>query len=520
VVICVRVSTEGQERDGTSLDSQQRACHEFAIASGWQVVECVRDTASGYTLDRAGIERQRSLIRQGAADVVVAHAVDRLSRNQNHIGVLFDEFQGNGVKLEFVTERFEDTAVGRFILAARAFIAEVEREKIVERTTRGKTERARSGRIPQATGRGIYGYHYDPVSGRRLLHPEQAPVVRRIFAEVLAGTPIINFANRLNGEGVRALQGGLWHPATLHHMLRNETYTGRTVYRRTVAKLLREPGTGRKRRKVEQRDPSEWIEIDGATPPIVDRTTFEAVQALLDNPERLRQGRRVYDYLLAGRVRCLACGRAMVGQTLQQRYRYYRCRSAFAGPRHDRCPTLYVRAEDLEREVRREIADALASPERIAAEYQRLGSPTGAGSNEDLERQIARLDDQKRRLVKLYQLGEVDDSYFESEARALRARREVLVEQVARVPATSAPPSMAQLQAACAVLRAWVEQADGDAMVLLASALQLVVHAEAERVEVDGVLPDDLTDYATACSDAHVRAMVGSMLRVPFTIRI
>ena len=71
--------------------------------------------------------------------------------------------------------------VGRFILAARAFIAEVEREKIAERTMRGKEERARSGRIPQAFGRGWYGYTYNPDTGRREIEPFQAALVRRIF---------------------------------------------------------------------------------------------------------------------------------------------------------------------------------------------------------------------------------------------------------------------------------------------------------------------------------------------------
>src|ERR671937_388037 len=117
--------------------------------------------------ERDGMDELRRLLREGAADVVVAYAVDRLSRNQNHIGVLFDEVQRAGARLEFVTEKFEDTAVGRFILAARAFIAEVEREKIVERTTRGRVERARSGRLPGGTGRGCYGYVYNPTTGRR-----------------------------------------------------------------------------------------------------------------------------------------------------------------------------------------------------------------------------------------------------------------------------------------------------------------------------------------------------------------
>src|SRR5205814_1170914 len=106
---------------------------------------------SGYSLERPGIERARELLRAGAVDDVIVYAVDRLSRHQNHIGVLFADIQDADAELCCVTEPFEDTAVGRFILAARAFAAEVEREKISERTKRGKAERARSGRIPQGT---------------------------------------------------------------------------------------------------------------------------------------------------------------------------------------------------------------------------------------------------------------------------------------------------------------------------------------------------------------------------------
>ncbi|GAB4332018.1 MAG: hypothetical protein Kow0010_17720 [Dehalococcoidia bacterium] len=34
--------------------------------------------------------------------------------------MLFDEAEGWGVKFEFVTERFEDTAIGRFHLSVRS----------------------------------------------------------------------------------------------------------------------------------------------------------------------------------------------------------------------------------------------------------------------------------------------------------------------------------------------------------------------------------------------------------------
>ncbi len=107
-----RVSTDAQERDGTFLDTQERECEEFAQTKGWTVVESIRDTASGYTLDRPGIERTRQLLWQGEVDVVVAYAVDRLSREQNQTGVLFYEVEQAGATLEFVTEKFEDTASG------------------------------------------------------------------------------------------------------------------------------------------------------------------------------------------------------------------------------------------------------------------------------------------------------------------------------------------------------------------------------------------------------------------------
>ncbi|MGE5597744.1 MAG: recombinase family protein, partial [Hyphomicrobiales bacterium] len=141
-----------------------------------------------------------------------------------HIGVLFDEAEGWGVKFEFVTERFEDTAIGRFILAARAFTAEVEREKIDERTMRGKAERARAGKIPQATGKGIYGYRYNRTTGRREIDLVQAAVVRRVFERLVAGGSIVGIVNELNADGIPTLQGKLWAPPTVFHMLHRETY--------------------------------------------------------------------------------------------------------------------------------------------------------------------------------------------------------------------------------------------------------------------------------------------------------
>lgn len=82
-IVYVRVSTDAQERDGTSLDTQERACLDYARAAGWTVVDLVRDAASGFSLERPGIEAIRAAMRSKTCDVVLAYAVDRLSRHQN-----------------------------------------------------------------------------------------------------------------------------------------------------------------------------------------------------------------------------------------------------------------------------------------------------------------------------------------------------------------------------------------------------------------------------------------------------
>lgn len=63
-----RVSTDAQGRDGTSLDTQERACVAHAQSKVWQIVEFIRDSASGFNLDRPGIDRVRQLLRHVAVE--------------------------------------------------------------------------------------------------------------------------------------------------------------------------------------------------------------------------------------------------------------------------------------------------------------------------------------------------------------------------------------------------------------------------------------------------------------------
>ena len=496
VLIYSRVSTDAQERDGTSLDTQERACVEHAGANGWHVVDRIRDTASGFTLDRPGIERLRQLLRQGAVDVVVAYAVDRLSRNQNQIGVLFDEVERAGARLEFVTEKFEDTAIGRFILAARAFIAEVEREKIAERTMRGKVERARSGRLPQGTGKGCYGYRYDLKAGRREIADEQASNVRLIFEQFINSASCSRIAKELNDKGVPAFGGGSWHPLTVRRILQNETYTGRTIYRRTRVEKRRDLRSGKIGRQVLSQPESEWIEVPGATPALITRETFDRARAILGDPSRRLRGKPLANYRLRGHVRCLVCNTPMVGQAhAGGRYRYYRCRRSYSGPFEGKCDSRYVRVELLERLVLNEVAKVLSRPDRILVEARRLSREgTDSAAIEAVQSELKQVEEQQRRLTRLYVSGAMPEDILAQESAQLSQRRGNL--EAKRVSIEAQPVSSVDLDRlserlpeVAARLRRWVLDAGDEDIALILKALGLQVRVSSKQVQIEGAVP-------------------------------
>lgn len=346
-LIYVRVSTDQQERGGTSLQTQLAACERYCRERGYDV-RVFQDSATGSTLDRPGLTELREALPE--ADVVVAYAVDRLSREQNQIGILFDNFQRHHVRLELVTEAFEDTAVGRFIISARAFVAQVEREKIAERTIRGRVKRAGEGSFV-----GAHPYGYRRVSrGVIEVDEEQAAVVRRIYSLYAQNVGMGAIAKMLNAEGSHTRRGFAWTPKEIRDVLRNETYAGVMTYAR-------------------ERYPDR-------APVIIDRETWDAVQARIRRKAALPGGMtQASPYLLTGILRCGECDGRMVGVTRPTRrgghvwaYRSYECLNYRRGRsqvvnRH--------KADDLEARVLADLENAVGGltplAERRAARLER-----------------------------------------------------------------------------------------------------------------------------------------------------
>jgi len=497
VVIYSRVSTDAQERDGTSLDTQERACIEYAQAKGWIEVETVRDTASGSDLDRPGVERVRQLLDRGLVDVVLAYAVDRLSRNQIHIAVLLDDIERADATLEFVTEDFQNTPVGRLILNVRAFAGEVEREKIAERTMRGKLERARAGKLPQGTGKGCYGYRYNSETGRREKDSFQAVIVQRIFQRYIESQSFSRVSNELNEAGVPAFLGGQWYPLTIRRILMNETYTGRVTYRKTKRlKLRRVNGQGPISKVVDQPQ-KEWVLVKGSTPRIINEELWQRVQEILNDPERTRLRSTSRHYALRGRLKCGICGSAMVGQTLTPKgkpYKYYRCRHVYDKNSSKRCTAKYVDGIRLEEAVWTEMKGVLTNPGIVLQELRRTTVEEENNDEEErVERALADLNLQEKRLVDLYTIGGITAAAVSEKSNDLSKQRKILETQLSAVQ-TSLKPSfdninLDDLQRVCEGVAEWVDRADEEDRRLALDALGVSISATKGSVAMSGMLP-------------------------------
>jgi len=230
-----RVSTDPQENN-SSLDEQEAAIREYCEEHGYIIGKIWREVASGYQYrERKDLTEMRQRYREGKIQGVVIRTLDRLSRNQTHVAVLMEEMEYHGVTLHGVKEAIDDSPIGKFVTAALALVAEMEREKIMDRTNTGRINKAKEGNVPPV-GRVPYGrrWVFTQVNDK-LVHDhielveEEADVLRKAAEEYADGISLNSIVAKLNEDGVPSATGGIWHNGSLLRLLTDPRITGRNL---------------------------------------------------------------------------------------------------------------------------------------------------------------------------------------------------------------------------------------------------------------------------------------------------
>lgn len=204
VLAYLRVSTDAQGDSGLGLDAQRAAIEQQAVRRGWNVVEWITDTASGKSLDRAGIQEAIARLENGGPKVLVAAKLDRLSRSAIDFLSLVKRAQENGWALIMLDPSVDMTdPMGRFTAGILAQVAELEREMISKRTIEALARaRARGTRLGRPSA----------------LAPE---IAGRIESMREQGMTLRAIAETLNIEGIPTpTRRGRWWPASVSQALR------------------------------------------------------------------------------------------------------------------------------------------------------------------------------------------------------------------------------------------------------------------------------------------------------------
>ncbi len=190
------------------------------------------------------------------------------------------------------------------------------------------------------------------------IDPLHAETVRLIYRLALHGDGakgqmgVKNIVSHLNRNRIFTRDGGRWGIGQVHRILTRRTYMGEHEFN--------------KRAKSKELKPiSEIVAVP--VPPLIDRETFDAVQALLKarhptvTPSAIISG----PTMLTGLIHCAKCGGAMTIRTGKGgRYRYYACSmKARQGP--TACEGMAVPMDKLDDLVASHLEDRLLQPERL-----------------------------------------------------------------------------------------------------------------------------------------------------------
>jgi site-specific DNA recombinase len=403
--IYARVSTEDQEREGTSLGSQVEACLNKARGLGYEIPQelIFTETFSGLTLNRPELTELRAKARDRDLDVVIVHTPDRLSRVGEDILSLAKELKIDGVKLLFVNEQWEDTLNGKLVGFMLGWASEFEAAQIRERTTRGKLAKAKQGKQP--CGRAAYGYRLE--DGEHKIEQEEAEVIRTVFDWLATdGMSLRAIQLRLNRLGILTKEGkSWWQRATLYRIVRDPIYTGRWYYN----KRMNAPAKIKKGTMVQVLKPREqWIPVQ--VPAIISEQTFEAAQRQLERNRRLCKRNTKRDYLLTGLLVCGKCGLNLNARTVKTRA-YYCCNSKLGTITPNICPSKYIHGPKLEEAVWETISRLLGQPELILEQLQNPKRNPVAHIEANLDRvcqSLAGKTTEADRMLDAYKIGAID----------------------------------------------------------------------------------------------------------------
>jgi len=263
---------------------------------GWKYAGVYADEAcTGTKATRPEFQRMLEDCRAGKLNIIVTKSVSRFARNTVTLLLVLRELRELGVAVFFEKENvWSNSGEGELMVTILASYAQEESRSVSENCKWRIRKRFAEG-DPFCLNF-LYGYRIE--NGALHVIPDEAEIVRGIFADFLAGMGVDTILKKLRAQGVKMGRN------CLKGILRNEKFTGDLLLQKTyIADHLT-------KRKVVNRGQLPMYHVEGNHEAIIDKETFERAQAEIAERHKKYHPSTAPKppYPFTGMIRCGICG--------------------------------------------------------------------------------------------------------------------------------------------------------------------------------------------------------------------
>ncbi len=431
---------DNMDSESNSIQNQKKILQKAAKEKGYtDTLFFVDDGITGTTMNRPGFQKMLRAIEAGYISAVFVKDLSRLGRNYIEVGRLTEEyFPLHDVRLVAVSDGV-DSDEGEDDFTPFKNIMNEYYAKDISKKRRIVNKMKGNAGIPLSPP--PYGYIKNPDDPRFwVVEPEAAAVVRRIYQMTLDGYGLAEIAAALGADGIvnptyywrsrgvnrsgskSTVEPTKWGHTTVKKILTLQEYCGDVINFKSYSKSYKM----KKRIENPEENRAIFLNVHEA---IIDRATWEKVQALTKGTRRKRPQVSQEPSVFSGYLKCPECGGNLNFHFNQGNHdiKFFSCQNHNSGLR--KCSsTHYIRLDFLERVVLYEV-NRLAA---FASEYEDafikaiMGRSAKAAENARVRKQreldglVARDKELDMLFERLYEdnvAGKIDDARFAKMAK-------------------------------------------------------------------------------------------------------
>lgn len=269
-----RVSTDKEQQEHSFETQKEMYTEMIMMKPNWRMAGIYADEGITGTIAKKRPDFMRMIedCRKGKIDLIITKSVSRFSRNNLDCLLYVRELKEMGIPIIFEKEGVNTLQVSsELLITLFSGLSQAESESISMNVKIGKRQSLKNGNVPFSY-KSFLGYRKG-ADGKPEIDEEQAVIIRRIFAEYLAGKSLLDIAKGLTADEIPTARGKTnWSSARVQSILTNEKYKGDALLQKTyIVDCI-----SKKSKKNNGELPMYYVENNH--PAIIERAVFDRVQ--------------------------------------------------------------------------------------------------------------------------------------------------------------------------------------------------------------------------------------------------